>query len=126
MSCCQYCVVNPELLSCCQYRVVNTGILHALSMLDDTVDLTVRQPPANNSTTPRPGQRGPDRWTVSYAEIRKALGLKVHDERLILACKGLKRTRTRKLRLSTLTQEERKMSDFQWRGYMSSQGQQGW
>lgn len=83
-------------------------------------------PLANNSTTPRPGQRGPDRWTVSYAEIRKALGLKVHDERLILACKGLKRTRTRKLRLSTLTQEERKMSDFQWRGYMSSQGQQGW
>ena len=90
---------------------------------------TLRAPsgrPVNTSVMPRPGVRGTDRWKVSYAEIRKALGLKVHDERLILACKGLKRTRTRKLRLSTLTQEERTMSDFQWRGYMSSQGQQGW
>ena len=83
-------------------------------------------PPANNSTTPRPGQRGPNRWIVSYAEIRKALGVKVHNERLISACKGLKRIKTRKLRLPTLSQEEMTMSDSQWRGYGISQGQQGW
>ncbi len=84
--------------------------------------------PPNTSTMPRPGQRGTDRWKVSYAEIRKALGTKVRNERLISACKGLMRTRKRpaRKRASPSSQEDKAMSQEQWRGYASSQGRQGW
>ena len=83
--------------------------------------------PPNTFTMPRPGQRGTDRGKVSYAEIRKALGGKVRNELLMSACKGLLRTRKRPARKpSSLSIEDKALSQEQWRGYVSSQGRQGW
>ena len=90
---------------------------------------TLRAPsgrPVNTSVMPRPGVRGTDRWKVSYAEIRKALGGKVRNELLMAACKGLSRNRQWKRKPSSLSQEEMAMSQEQWRGYANSASQQGW